>query len=145
MTFSTNQFALSRQKGTLANTQSKENAIAFKIAATVTTLVAPAQYVGLDADGNLVEVATTVQGIGFIQFNAVKGSATGNDVIDVFMDNTVMWMEAGAAIVPGVKVEVAAAQTVITAPTPAVNITVGIALDAAAQAGDLIRVQIKQF
>jgi hypothetical protein len=143
MTFSTNQFALSRQKGTLANTQSKQNAIAFKIAATVTTVVSPAQYVGLDAAGNLVEVATTVQGIGFIQFNAVKGGATGNDVVDVFIDNTVMWMEAGAAIVPGVKVEAAAGQTVITAA--GVNIKVGIALDAAAQAGDLIRVQIKQF
>lgn len=86
--------------------------------------------------------ATTEEPFGVIAYNAVKNEFENGEMVTVCSDYTILTLEASAAITAGSKVmPVIAGQKVATAT--ATNYAVGIALQKASAAGDLIDVLIK--
>ena len=78
---------------------------------------------------------------GFITYNPVDNSPVAGDLVQIAMNGVEMYMEAGAAIARGAKLEiVATGDKVIT--SAGTNKIVGLALDAAAASGDIIKVLI---
>lgn len=141
----TNQFAMSTVRGQLdLLTQGT----------VISCQVDSAQAVNIQ-QGEAVKLATTAGGVpkvislaanadvsfGFACRNLKDVDYPASSYLEVAMINSVMTMEAGAAITRGAKVEVVyTTRKVIT--NAGTNPVVGFALDTAANSGDLIRVYI---
>lgn len=87
------------------------------------------------------KAAATDAIIGFLTYNVIDNTPIAGDLVQVAMNDTEMYMEAGAAIARGAKLEiVASGDKVIT--SAGTNKIVGIAMDKAAASGDIIKVRI---
>ena len=85
--------------------------------------------------------ANTQPAFGFVVRNLKDANYTANEALEVAIGKSVMFMTAGAAIVPGAKVEVVyTTNKVITAA--GTNPMVGFALDKATADGQIIRVLV---
>lgn len=90
----------------------------------------------------VVDVAAATDDIyGFVTYSIKDNTPAAGDIINLAIGNTVMAMQASAAIVRGAKVEIVASGAKV-ATSAGTNKIVGIALDKASAADDLIRVQI---
>jgi len=86
--------------------------------------------------------ANTDQTFGFVIRNVKDQDYPALSNFELAMNDSIMWMAATGAITRGASVEVAYATNQI-APSAGINPVVGIALDTAVNANDLIRVYIK--
>ena len=152
MAFNLNQFKLSNIAGVVMNPAA--NVIQAQILSTLGTAsyYTAGQVVAFGTtSGDMPEVraVTTGCGIGIIAFNAKREKYYGNMICSVALDGTIITCVAGAAIMRGQPV--AYGSTAANVP----NVTglavgasskvvgIGISLDIAAAAGDIIRVLIK--
>ncbi|MGL5113640.1 MAG: DUF2190 family protein [Flavobacterium sp.] len=98
----------------------------------------------VDGTSPVIEVekaAATDAIFGFITYDPVDNSPIAGDLVQIALAGVEMYMEAGAAIVRGAKLEiVATGDKVIT--SAGTNKIVGLALDKAAASGDIIKVLI---
>jgi hypothetical protein len=86
--------------------------------------------------------STSEECFGVICFNSRKSTFAANDAVEVaFCSGPVMWMEAAAAVTAGAYIELAVAADV-TVQTFSSGKQLGVALDGASAAGQLIRVAI---
>jgi hypothetical protein len=152
MAFNLNQFKLSNIVGLVMNPAA--NVIQAQVLSTLGTAsyYVAGQVVAFGtASGDMptVRAVTTGCGIGILAFNAKKDKYYGNSMCTVALDGTIISCAAGAAIMRGQPVaygSVTADVAYVTglAITPnAASYGIGIALDIAAAAGDIIRVLIK--
>lgn len=147
MVQSSNQFAMTQQKGAVDLNGFGSNVMNGEIATAEAATLIAGQAVKMEDSANglpkiLKTTADTDDVFGFITRNLKDSDFVAGDRCEVAMDGTVVYMEAGAAIARGVSVEVVAATAkVITAV--GVNPKSGITLDKAAADGDLIRVLVK--
>jgi len=146
MTQLSNQFIQSAEKGQLALLESI-NLLNAKVDTGETETLVPGTAVKIkDVAGPVIIVeqvdADTDDIFGFVPYSVKKNEYVANDMIKIAFDNTVMIMEAGAAIARGADVEFAVASIkVIT--SAGVNKVVGKCLSKAAADGDLVAVLIK--
>lgn len=143
MTQNVNQFGMSLEKGLL--TLSKDNLFDVKVDnASVATLVNGAAVKITDTTDSqiTVDIATAAADdiFGFVVYESRKNSHTAGDLIRVACMNSVMQMEASAAIARGASVEIVPTGEKVA--TVAAGTVIGRALDKAAADGDLIRVLI---
>jgi hypothetical protein len=143
-TINTNQFAQTAIKGMLAK-GIVESGI---VAGIVDTTAYPGMPVKLSTGAYnkpipvFTPTSTSEEAFGVIIYNARKSTLAANDSIEVaFCGGPVIWMEAAAAITAGVSVELANA-TDITVQTFSSGKAMGVALDGASAAGQLVRVII---
>lgn len=140
-----NQFAQTNIKGKL-DLMFNTGVLSGKIADAETGTLLPGTALKL-ADvaskiPSFLEAAATDEIFGFLIYNNKDQNFEAGQRCEVAFSESVMLMEAGAAIVPGAKVEiVATGNKVIT--YAGTNSKVGICLDKAAADGDLVRVLIK--
>lgn len=148
-----NQFAQTAERGQIALL----NADSFILSAVVDASI-PAQ--STLKTGDLVKIVGTSKGVphvipttaaadapfGFVVFNAVKNDGfKAGDRVEIMFTGGWMYMIASAAITAGSKVIYTPASGQVTAAvaSPSNGAIVGVALDAASAAGDLIRVYVK--
>lgn len=149
-----NQFAQTAERGQIALL----NADSFILSAVVDASI-PAQ--STLKTGDLVKIVGTSKGVphvipttaaadtpfGFVVFNAVKNDGfKAGDRVEIMFTGGWMYMIASAAITAGSQVIYTPASGQVTAAvgSPSSNgAIVGVALDAASAAGDLIRVYVK--
>ncbi len=143
-TINPNQFSQSVVKGMLAKDISKSGIVA----GILDEAAFPGSVVHLStgAFNKPIPVfsksSVSEEGFGVIIYNARKSTLVANDAIEVaFAGGPVIWMEAAAAITAGVQVELANA-TNITVQLFSGGKQLGVALDGASAAGQLIRVII---
>lgn len=147
MTQTVNQFRPSTEKGILdlaANTNIIKCHVDPSSASTTISGATPVKLISGTGDRSIIVdvlAALTDEVFGFVIYNAVDNNPQANDKVNVAIDNSIMYMEAGAAIDRGATVEVAASNKIIT--SAGTNTKIGIALDAALADGDLVRVLIK--
>jgi hypothetical protein len=143
-----NQFQLAREKGTISPSSAAENVYYCRVdASEAGTLVAGSAVKIKDVVGKqiIVEAVAAISDdiFGFVVYNVKKSDYVANDVLNVATDNTVIMMEAGAAIAGGVYLQYTiTGAKVITAATVGARI-IGKALNKAAADGDLIPVLTK--
>jgi len=140
-----NKFKQGNAKGLLADVNNF-NDISVRIdTASTDTLRGGTAVKLVDKAGNEIFVdkaASTDSILGFVVYNSKKNEFVAGTRCNVVFDNSIMFMEAGAAIVLGAELEiVATGDKVITAV--GVNAKIGYALDKSSADGDLIRVLIK--
>lgn len=148
-----NQFAQTAERGQIALL----NADSFILSAVVDASI-PAQ--STLKTGDLVKIVGTSKGVphvipttaaadapfGFVVFNAVKNDGfKAGDRVEIMFTGGWMYMIASAAITAGSQVIYTPASGQVTAAvaSPSNGAIVGVALDAASAAGDLIRVYVK--
>lgn len=115
------------------------------IASTETATLVPGSPVKMaDVAGGVPKVLLATADndniIGYIVRNPKDASYVAGDACEIALSGSVMYMEAGAAIARGAKVESDVSE--IQVITVSANPIVGIALDKAATSGDIIRVLI---
>lgn len=138
-----NQFAIQPSQGDKDLAVLSDNVISVQLDASSADIV-PGEAVQLVDDASKLPTVTALTAdtdstFGFAVRNNKDSGYTGGDRLEIAIQGTVMYMTAGAAIVRGAQVEVDASEVeVITAA--GTNDVVGVALDKAAAAGDLIRV-----
>ena len=143
MTQNVNQFGMSLEKGLL--TLSKDNLFDAKIDDTSIEIIPSGSAVKITdtTDAQItVDLATAAADdiFGFVVYESRKNSFAAKDFVRVACINSVMQMEASAAIARGASVEILpAGEKVVTRTTGTV---IGRALDKASADGDLIRVLI---
>lgn len=144
MVQSLNQFAQAPSLGDID--LGGENNIIAAVLASGSADVAPGQAVKIVDNASGVPTveplaADTDQTYGFVARNNKDAVRSAGEPLELAQQLTVIWLEAGAAIARGAEVEYdVSADEVITAA--GTNPAVGRALDKAAAAGDLIRVQV---
>lgn len=148
-----NQFAQTAERGQIALL----NADSFILSAVVDASI-PAQ--STLKTGDLVKIVGTSKGVphvipttaaadapfGFVVFNAVKNDGfKAGDRVEIMFTGGWMYMIASAAITAGSKVIYTPTSGQVTASVESSSngAIVGVALDAASAAGDLIRVYVK--
>ncbi|TDE17707.1 capsid cement protein [Dyadobacter psychrotolerans] len=141
-----NDFALAPVQG-LMDLQVPGTVIEVQVDTTVSTPLIPGQAVkqSVAVTTGLPKVvaltANTDKILGFVPYNSVFGTFAASKVTELAMDNSVMWMTAGAAIAAGASLEyVYTTNRVITSAGS--NTKIGHALNGVAAAGDLVRVRI---
>lgn len=144
MTQLINQFAQTPEVG---DCEGLREVISAQVNVGASATIVPGQAVKLAnvAKGGVPKViplaANTDATFGFMVRNLKDANAVDGDILEVAIGRTIMFMTAGAAIVPGAKVEVVySTNKVITAA--GTNPMVGFALDKATADGDIIRVLI---
>lgn len=143
-----NQFQLAREKGMISPASAAENVYSCRVDASESaTLVAGTAVKLKDVAGKgfIVEAADAISDdiFGFVIYNVKVASYTANDSVNIATDNTVLTMEASAAIAGGANVELLlTGAKVATAATSGARV-VGKALEKAAADGDLIPVLIQ--
>jgi hypothetical protein len=140
-----NQFEQSQVKG-LLDLGFNANILNAQVkSSSVNTLVGGSAVVLQDEAGKIMTVdkagATTDDIIGVVLYEVKKSSFVANDFVRVAFANSVVVMEASAAIAKGADVEVVLSGDKIATKTT--GTTIGRALDKASADGDLIRVLIK--
>ena len=154
--FSTLQFAITPIKGDMdMSLISGSGVLSGIVSKNQATAIYPGQRVTLDTSavngGGLpswVAVAVGNSGIGVVVRNTKKTGAlySAYDIIEVVLDvpfTGIQWHEAAAAFACGTQLEVASASD-ITVQTRSASKAIGIALDGASAAGDLVRVILTQ-
>jgi len=91
----------------------------------------------------VVKAAATEEKFGFVVWNPKKSSFTAGDAVEVAMPGSVMYMEAAAAFNRGQSLEQVVTGDKVQAVSAAANDRIGLALDTAAAAGDLVRVYLR--
>lgn len=146
MILNPNQFALTTVQGQ-RDLGVQGNTISCRVNASESTALVAGQAVKLSDVAGGVPVVTALSAntdftFGFVLRNPKDQNFAANDRVEIAINDTVVYMTAGAAIARGAYVEVSnAAKKVIT--SAGVNPIVGFALDKAAADGDLIRVYIQ--
>jgi len=143
-TLNINQFEQKPLKGALDLAIMNSRVITGIVSANQATALVPAQRVKLDTTAqefipSFVAAGDNEQAIGVILYNSRNGAnlVAGQAVEVAYCGGPVMWMEAAEAI----SAQATVYQTGVTVDlTSATHKKVGIALDGAAAAGDLIRV-----
>lgn len=79
---------------------------------------------------------------GFVEWNVIRPSYPAGQICQISMADNVMYMEAGAAVNAGALVNVTDLTNVYVGPVAGNGSAVGLALEAATAAGQLIRVKI---
>lgn len=105
--------------------------------------------------GDPVKIVATSQGLphfakagvgdvvaGFVEWNVIRPSYAAGKICQISMAGNVMYMEAGAAIQAGSLVNVTDLTNVLVGAAAGAGSKLGIALEAATAAGQLIRVKI---
>lgn len=145
-TMSMNQFGLSVKKGQV-DLRSGQPTLSVQIDSSEAGTLVPGQAVKIvDSKGGIPKViaaaADTDDVFGFIVIDLKTPSYVAGDRIEIVSGRSgFMYMEAGAAVARGAKVQiVVAGQKVITAVST--KRIVGSALDKAAASGDIIRVSV---
>lgn len=152
MAFNLNQFKLSNIAGLVMNPAA--NVIQAQVLSTLGTAsyYSAGQVVAFGtATGDIptVRAVTTGCGVGIITFNAKRDKFYGNMICSVALDGTIVTCVAGAAIMRGDVVGYGSTTsnvpnvTTISNAGGATGRGIGIALDIAAAADDIIRVLIK--
>jgi len=91
----------------------------------------------------LVDVAAiTEKSYGVLIYNLKKNVYAAGDVIGIGCRDTVISLEASAAISRGARVQLDSTGPTISTLTAGTNASIGVALDQASGAGQLIRVEI---
>ena len=145
-TLNINQFEQKPLKGSLDLALMKSGVITGIVSASQATNLVPGQRVKLNTTAqefipSFVAAGDNDQAIGVVIYNSRNGAnlAAGQAVEVAYLGGPVMWMEAAEAIAAQQTVY----QTGVTVDlTSATHKKVGIALDGAVAAGDLIRVII---
>lgn len=140
-----NQFEQSQVKGIL-DLGFNANVLTAQVkSSSVNTLVGGSVVVLQDEAGKVMTVdkaaAITNDILGVVLYEVKKSSFVANDFVRVAFANSVVVMEASAAIAKGASVEAVLAGDKVA--TQATGTTIGRALDKASADGDLIRVLIK--
>lgn len=79
---------------------------------------------------------------GFVEWNVIRPSYPAGKICQISMTGNVMYMEAGAAINAGALVNITNLTTVVVGAAAGAGSKIGLALEAATSAGQLIRVKI---
>lgn len=141
-TININQFTQSAVKGMVAKDITKSGIIA-GICSTTTYPGMPVK-ISTGAYNKPVPIftptSTSEEPFGVVIYNSRKSTMAANDQVEVaFCGGPCIWMEAAAAITAGVAIELANA-TDITVQTFSSGKQIGVALDGASAAGQLVRV-----
>ena len=151
MTIDLNAFGQSTAKGKLEQTPTA-NIFSARVTAGSSVTLKPGMAVEIDASDTTKMLAvkpltSTGTVFGFIPLvhknNAIGLTATTTDVIEVAADNAVMVMEASEAIAKGSLIKYDYSTLKVGEADTAADAVVGIALEAAAADGDLLKVLIK--
>jgi hypothetical protein len=142
MALNLNQFKLSSNIGEVMNPAA--NTIQAQV---LSSLAAASYYYAGDVvafgtgsgDMPMVRKVSTGCGVGVILFNAKKAKYSANDIVSVALDGTIVTMQASSLIMRGDIVGWGSTGV----STVASGNGIGIALDIAATATDIIRVEIK--
>lgn len=140
-----NQFAQGPVKGSLSAIPSPTTISCQLTIASSNTLVAGSavKLIAGSAHTILVEKSAATEAIfGFVIFNPKKASFAAGDPVEIALPNSVMYMESSASFNRGQLVEQVASGDKV-APYAGVNTTVGLALDTASAANQLVRVLIR--
>ena len=105
--------------------------------------------------GDPVKIVATTQGlphfakagvgdliVGFVEWNVIRPSFAAGKICQISMGGNVMYMEAAGSVQAGVAVNVSNLTTCVVAAAAGAGSKIGIALEAANAAGQLIRVRI---
>jgi hypothetical protein len=141
-----NQFVQTPEIGSTDLTLASANVISATVSSSQVTTLVPGQAVKLeDSAGGLPKVlslaADSDNTFGFVCRNVKDVERAAGENLEIALVDTVMWMQAGAAIARGASVEVVQASGKVITGAGA-NPVVGWAYDKAAADGDLIRVYI---
>ncbi len=142
MTQLSNQLGFTPEKGLISGAPSWDALSCLVSENEAGTLVAGQAVVLEDAAGKQIPVlaatATTDAIFGFVPHNVKTDSYSALDQVKVSKANDIIYLEANAAIARGAELEVVITGSRVQ--TQATGTTIGVALDKAAAAGDLIRV-----
>lgn len=148
MSLNQNQFAQIPIQGQVDLSGFGSNVIAAQVNDSQATPLIPGQAVKLvgsvtNGPPSVVSLASNSDGtFGFVNYNVKDASYVADDALEIALFGTAQYMTAGGAISAGASVEVVyTTNKVIT--SGGTNPVVGIALDAAASNGDLIRVLVQ--
>lgn len=145
MTEMLNQFAIANKKGIIKNGDHGQK---YEVMASVSSGVLVAGTVVKLKDGTTdipqVEVvaATTDVPFGVVPYGAINNEIGDKEVFTVASDYSIITMEANGAISRGAKVMAVISGAKVATATDG-NYAIGIALDKATSAGDIIRVLLK--
>ena len=105
--------------------------------------------------GDPVKIVATTQGLphfakagigdviaGFVEWNVIRPNYTAGKLCQISMGGNVMYMEANGAVQAGVKVNIVDLDGVKVGAVAGAGSSIGLALEAATAAGQLIRVKI---
>ena len=105
--------------------------------------------------GDPVKIVATTQGLphfakaavgdvitGFVEWNVIRPSYKAKEICQISMTGNVMYMEANGAVNAGVKVNIVDLTHVTVGAVAGSGSAIGLALEAATAAGQLIRVKI---
>ena len=105
--------------------------------------------------GDPVKIVATTQGLphfakagvgdviaGFVEWNVIRPSYKAKEICQISMTGNVMYMEANGAVNAGVKVNIVDLSNVKVGAVAGSGSAIGLALEAATAAGQLIRVKI---
>lgn len=144
MTLYSNQFGITKNKGSL--TQRQNNVFSGVVAAAETGTLLPGQPLKIaDVSSpipHFLAAGVNDEIFGFISFNLKDQSFVAGDSVEVATKDSVMIMEASAAIAAGAKVECVASGVKVKTWAGS-NTIAGIAMGKAASDGDLIPVWVQ--
>ena len=105
--------------------------------------------------GDPVKIVATTQGLphfakagvgdviaGFVEWNVIRPSYPAGKICQISMTGNVMYMEAAGAVEAGALVNITNLSTVVVGAAAGSGSKIGLALEAATSAGQLIRVKI---
>lgn len=105
--------------------------------------------------GDPVKIVATTQGLphfvkagvgdviaGFVEWNVIRPSYAAGKICQISMTGNVMYMEAAGAVEAGALVNISDLSKVLVAASAGAGSKIGLALEAATSAGQLIRVKI---
>ena len=105
--------------------------------------------------GDPVKIVATTQGLphfakagvgdviaGFVEWNVIRPSYPAGKICQISMTGNVMYMEAAGAVEAGALVNITNLSTVVVGAAAGSGSKIGLALEAATAAGQLIRVKI---
>lgn len=105
--------------------------------------------------GDPVKIVATTKGLphfakagvgdviaGFVEWNVIRPSYSAGKICQISMTGNVMYMEAAGAVEAGALVNITNLTTVVVGAAAGAGSKIGLALEAASAAGQLIRVKI---
>jgi hypothetical protein len=151
MTFSMNQTRISKTKGELAFARMYEDNIACTVDPSLVGTLVSAQAVTLvnQSGGNvdspfIVTAANPTDDIfGFVVKGLRSDSFKAKNQLDIAISESIMIMEASGALTPMIRVGISTSNQQVVDATAGHITQIGVLLDKAVNAGDLVRVLIK--
>ena len=143
-----NSFGIQNQKGMVKNGDHGERYEVKAFVADDGAALVPGTVVKLKDVASKIPVveviaATTDEPFGVVPYDVIYNSINNNQVFTVASDYSIITMEASAAISAGAHVMPVIAGAKVATATKT-NYAIGVALDKAAAAGDIIRVLLKK-